>query len=257
MSKKRRSADDESGSNVGLVMTVSLFLIILTFFILLNSIAVIDERKTRVALGSLLGAFGTLPGGLSPMRTGESIIPPSAPMVEEDLDVTQLMSIMNAKIAGEIGVETVKSGQKITISVSENALFLKGGSILNPAVVPFLKELCARIKGADYLLEIVGHTDDTPAQEKGYDSNWEVSILTAIQVLKYFVTDGNIRADRITAYGCGSNKPVISNDTRKSRNFNRRVEIILGYKGPEFMKKIYKKKPFKFFTYKKFDFKIF
>jgi len=236
-------------------MTVSLFLIILTFFILLNSIAVMDEKKTRLAWGSLMGAFGTLPGGLSPMKTGESVMPPSAPMIEEELNVAQLMSIMASRIAGGIGAKTVKSGQKITIS--ENVLFLKGGYTLNPAVVPFLKELCARIKGADYPLEIAGHTDDAPAQEKGYDSNWEVSILTAIQVLKYFVADGNIRAGRITAYGCGSNKPVISNDTRKSRSFNRRVEIILGYKGPEFMKKIYKKKPFKFFTYKKFDFKIF
>ena len=189
------------------------------------------------------------------MKTGEAVIPLTAPMVAEELDVANLLAIISVKTAGEIGVKTTKSGQKITIN--ENTLFLKGGYVLNPAVVSFLKELCARIKGGDYPLEIAGHTDDAPAQGKGYDSNWEVSILTAIQVLKYVVTDVNIRAGRITAYGYGSSKPVVSNDTRKSRSFNRRVEIILGYKGPEFMKKIYKKKPFKFFTYRKFDFKIF
>jgi chemotaxis protein MotB len=52
-------------------MTVALFLILLTFFVLLCSIAVIDEEKTRVAIGSLIGSFGSLPKGLSPLEHGK------------------------------------------------------------------------------------------------------------------------------------------------------------------------------------------
>ena len=84
MTRKKRNFDDDSRINVGLVLTVSLFLILLTFFILLNSIAVLDDRRVRLGLGSLLGAFGSLPGGLSALDTGESIIPASAPMVADD-----------------------------------------------------------------------------------------------------------------------------------------------------------------------------
>ena len=57
MAKRNRGEDKSSGSDVGLVMMLSLFLILLTFFILLNSIATMDEKRTRVAIGSLMGAF--------------------------------------------------------------------------------------------------------------------------------------------------------------------------------------------------------
>ena len=66
MAKRSRGVENDSGSNVGLVMMLSLFLILLTFFILLNSIATMDERRTRVAIGSLMGAFGIFKGGTSP-----------------------------------------------------------------------------------------------------------------------------------------------------------------------------------------------
>ncbi|MBW2681247.1 MAG: flagellar motor protein MotB, partial [Deltaproteobacteria bacterium] len=66
MDKNKKKKIDDDGADIGMVMTVSLFLILLTFFILLNSIAVIDEHRSRMAIGSLIGAFGGLPGGLSP-----------------------------------------------------------------------------------------------------------------------------------------------------------------------------------------------
>jgi hypothetical protein len=118
MDKKKKKIDGE-GADIGMVMTVSLFLILLTFFILLNSIAVIDEHRSRMAIGSLIGAFGGLPGGLSPLETGKSIMPPSAPMVKEELTLEKLLSYMNKETAtwpGDIRVEKVKDKLIITIN---------------------------------------------------------------------------------------------------------------------------------------------
>jgi hypothetical protein len=79
----------------------------------------------------------------------------------------------------------------------------------------------------------------------------------ALKVLKYFVSDCGVLPGRLTAYGNGSNHPIVSNDTRKSRARNKRVEICLKYNPPAYIKRIFEKKPHGFFTYKKFDFKIF
>ncbi|MBU0988224.1 MAG: OmpA family protein [Proteobacteria bacterium] len=258
MAKKKRITEDEPGVDVGMVMTVSLFLILLTFFILLNSIAVIDENRTRVAIGSLIGAFGGLPGGLSPLDTGDSILPPSAPMVSEELTVEQLLSYMNRTsplLSEEIKIETVKHGE--VISINENAIIEKNGLKINPDLIPFLKKLCNIINTGDYPVEIVSHTNDSSAQEKGYRSNFEVSALIAIQVLKCFVSEGKVDPQRLTAYGHGSHRPIASNDTRYSRAKNRRVDIILRYAAPAYVKRIYRKKTSGYVTYKKFDFKIF
>ena len=52
--------------------TISLFIILLAFFILLNSIAVLNEQKVVAAIGSLLGSFGQKTGGYSVIDgTGE------------------------------------------------------------------------------------------------------------------------------------------------------------------------------------------
>lgn len=255
MVKRKRDIDDAPGVNVGSIMTVSLFLILLTFFILLNSIAVIDDRRMMLATGSLLGAFGSFHGGLSPLKTGESVMPLSPPMIEEKMDVEELLATMDKKILSRIKIGSYKDKEIITIN--EKVLFDKDKSKLKSSSYPLLNKLCILIRKGDYPVEIVGHTDNRPAEEKEYKSNWELSTLMAIQVLRYFVEKPKVSPERLTAYGCGSHKPIVSNETRLLRAQNRRVDIILNFKAPAYIKRIYRKKPPGIFTYKKFDFRVF
>ena len=255
MIKRKRNIDDEPGVNVGSIMTVSLFLILLTFFILLNSIAVIDERKLILATGSLTGAFGSFHGGLSPLKTGESILPLSPPMVEKRVDIEDLLAVVDKKIVGQIKIESYNDKEVITIN--EKVLFEKNKYKLKSSSFPLLNKLSNLIKKGDYPVEIVGYTDNIPAEEKGYKSNWELSTLMAIQALKYFVEKGKVLPERLTAYGCGSYRQIVSNDTKQLRAQNRRIDIILHFKAPAYIKRIYQKRSAGLFTYRKFDFKVF
>ncbi len=258
MASKKRKIDDESKTNIGVTMMVSLFLILLTFFILLNSIAVMDDIRMRKAFGSLMGAFGGLPGGLSPLATGDDIMPPSAPLSEEDLTLAQLMALMNKPVpvvAGEIMVHEIEKGESVSINAKD--LFTKDGAGINPILRPFLSKLGRIIRKGDFPVEIIGHTAAGVSQEKGYTANWELSALSALRVLKYFVSESKVAPRRITASGQSSHHPIASNETVRSRAANRRVEIILRYKAPDYVKRILKKKSSGYFTFKKFDFKIF
>jgi chemotaxis protein MotB len=255
---KRKKNDDDSGADVGIVMTVSLFLILLTFFILLNSIAVVDENRSRLALGSLIGAFGGLPGGLSPMKSGQSVLPPSAPMIEEELTIEQLMSYVQRdlkELTGEIKLEVIGDQKKIIIN--EAGLFMGSELNIKPSIHPLLDALGRIIKKGSFPVEIAGYTDNVIHPEKEYKSNWEMSAIMALKVLKYFVSQCGVLPDRLTAFGRGSNDPIASNESIQSRAQNRRVEIELKYKAPSYIRRIFNKKPPGFFTYKKFDFKIF
>jgi len=255
MPKKKPHSEKDSSIDIGRVMVVSLFLILLTFFILLNSIAVIDEKRVRAALGSLVGAFGGLPGGLSALDTGSNLMPPSAPMIEKDLEVQELISQMEASLARKITVHNIKHGEIITIDAK--ALFLKHSLRINPLLIPFLKKLSRSINQKEYPLEIAGHTDNRPGSEKGYASNWELSALMAVQLLKFFESQGAVRSGRLAAYGYGSRQPIAPNDSHASRAQNRRVDVILRYKAPAYIKRLYQKKSSGFFTYKRFDFKLY
>jgi chemotaxis protein MotB len=258
MGKIKKKNDDDSRADIGMVMTVSLFLILLTFFILLNSIAVIDDNRTRLAIGSLIGAFGGLPGGLSPMESGKSALPPTAPMVEEELTLEQLMSYVKRDLKefeGDIKLEII--GGQNRIIINEAGLFMANGFKIKPSIKPFLDKLGRVITKGSFPVEIAGYTDNTMQHDKGYKSNWEMSAIMALKVLKYFVSQCGVIPDRLTAYGGGSNNPITSNESIRSRTQNRRVEIDLKYNAPTYIKRILKKKPSGFFTYKKFDFNIF
>ena len=255
MRKKKKNLDNAPGRDVGAVMTVSLFLILLTFFILLNSMATIDKAKSIEAIGSLLGAFGNLPGGLSASHEGESIGPPSDPMIKDQLSLDRIISLMDKKMGDKVSLE--KLTDKEIITINDEFLFKEDKLKLNPSSYPLLNILCNLIRGQDYHVEIVGHTDYIPAEEKGYKTNWELSTLKAFEILKYFLEKGKIPPGRLTAYGCGAFKPIASNDTRRSRVQNKRVEIILNFEAPVYFKRIHRKKSTGFFTYMNFDFNIF
>ena len=256
--RKKRKDGDDSRTYVGLVMTISLFLILLTFLILLNSIAVIDEQRARMTIGSLIGAFGGLPGGFSPMKSGKSILPPSAPMIERKLTIEQLMSYVKKDIKGfsaDIKIETDEEEEKIIIN--ENALYDEKAHKLRSSIRPFLDKISQIIKQGNFPVEISGYTDNVVNKKNEYRSNWELSMVMALSVLKYFVSESGVHPGRLTAYGNGSNHPIVSNETKKSREQNRRVEICLKYNSPAYIKRIFEKNMSGFFTYKKFDFKVF
>ncbi len=255
MPARKQNREEGPGVDITLVMTVSLFLILLTFFILLNSIAVIDEQKKLLAIGSLLGAFGSMPGGISPSKTGESIMSPFAPMTEERLDIVELLSLMDKMMIGQVRHESSRHREVITIN--ESVLFGVDKHSIKPSAFALLNKICGIMGKGDYPIQVVGHTDSIPGEDKGFRSNWELSSLMAIQVLKYFVETGGISAERLSAYGRGATCPVASNDTRESRAQNRRVEVILDFSAPLYVNRIFKKRPAGTFTYKNFDFKVF
>jgi chemotaxis protein MotB len=258
MDKRKKKIDVDSKADVGMVMTVSLFLILLTFFILLNSISVKDDNRTRLAIGSLIGAFGGLPGGLSPMESGKSVLPPSSPMIDEELTLEQLMSYVKRDIkelAGDLKLETVGDSKRIIIN--EAVLFTGNGLKINPSIQPLLDKLAQVINKGSFPVEIAGYTDNIVHPEKGFKSNWEMSTIMALKVLKYFVSQCGVLPKRLSAFGYGSSHPVTSNESILSRAQNRRVEIDLKYNAPEYIKRIFKKNPAGFFTYKKFDFTLF
>lgn len=255
MGRRGKKRDEDSTTNVGATMTVSLFLILLTFFILLNSIAVLDDRKVREAIGSLTGSFGSLSGGLSPLDTGTSIMPSSSPMIDPKVDLEQLLLSVDEMVLSQVRVE--KDRNRDTVVIGERDLFHENRHTFISPISPLLNRLCRFIRQGRYQIEIVGHTDDQSGEEKGYRSNWELSSLMALQVLKYFIKQGGIAPERLTAYGRSDLSPVLSNSTRDSRARNRRIEIVLEYKAPAYAKRAFTDKPAGVFTYKRFNFKVF
>lgn len=253
-SRQEQPAGNASESGVRL-LSVALFIILLAFFIVLNAIAVPDERGKLEALGSLIGSFGILPGGLSPMKgEGQSIGPPQPPIVSRETHPGELVGM---KLSGSGQVLTRSTATGEAISIQDQVIFDEANYKIKPSSYGFLKKLCEMINQDEYPVEIVGHTDSRPSDEKSADSNWAISALKALEVLKFFVVIGKVRPARLTAYGRAEYKPIVSNETRQTRAQNCRVEIVLGGRPRQSLEQISHNKPPGFVVFKRFVFRIF
>lgn len=234
MARKKKQKKEELPNSSFTVMMTSLGIILLAFFIVLNAIAVVDEEKKRKALGSLIGSFGILPGGLrTESSKGKSITPPSVPLVKPEDELSILLKTLESfakteEGGGSLGVYGSKNG--MLISIGEKFAFNSGSADIKPEAKPLLKKLAEvliRFKGKLY---IEGHTDDIPIKTKKFRSNWELSTARAVNTLRYLTEQANVPGEKLAAVGYGSSRPIVLNDTPRHRALNRRVEIVIADK---------------------------
>jgi OOP family OmpA-OmpF porin len=70
---------------------------------------------------------------------------------------------------------------------------------------------------------VEGHTDSTGTEAM----NQELSQMRAEAVRQYLIENGTLSADKITAAGYGSTRPLASNATRAGRAVNRRIDVVI------------------------------
>lgn len=74
---------------------------------------------------------------------------------------------------------------------------------------------------------VTGHTDNIPIQTKQFESNWDLSVMRAVNFLKNIVRNEEINPLLFSAKGYGEFQPIASNDTAEGRSKNRRVEVMI------------------------------
>ncbi|MCK5003431.1 MAG: OmpA family protein [Gammaproteobacteria bacterium] len=88
-----------------------------------------------------------------------------------------------------------------------------------------LKELAQALKSnalAKKQFTIAGHTDTT-----GDDAyNMQLSVKRAQAVKKYLVAQHGVASAKLKVLGFGETMPVVTNDSKKNRQLNRRVEVL-------------------------------
>lgn len=217
----------EKPINVSMYLLAALFLFLLTFFVVLSSVSVLDYKKQKLAIGSVLGGFGILPGGRNPFTVAGSknMLPPSQPLQKGEIDISRIDAALADKVSmSGIGVSPGRLGAVITIK--SGILFDEQTDRISPAGRPVLESIAGILSGVDNPVIISGYTDSVPVETRQYGSNWGLSAARAMAVLSC-LEDRGVNGTRLAAYGMGSNRPITSNNTEAGRKLNRRVEITI------------------------------
>ncbi|MBN2342303.1 MAG: OmpA family protein [Deltaproteobacteria bacterium] len=222
---------EEDGSNSFRLLFVTLSMILLAFFILLNSMATLNDDKKRKALGSLLGSFGLLPGSGSvdntkeSMKTKTDIVSSGAgfTIFKKVQRVIQEMMAGNTNSPKQLFATFNEQTGEVKIVVADEMLFAPGSSVISPRMFHLLGEIARMSKDFDGFIRVVGHTD--PRGDKR--QNWRLSLSRGMVVARHLESAGEFAAGRVSAVGNSFYTPVQPMDPRERSLSNRRVEILV------------------------------
>jgi chemotaxis protein MotB len=207
--------------------------LMLTFFILLVSMATIDQRRKLVALGSIIGTFGFNKASYevySKKDTKKTVEP--GPIDTGDLEPLQALKWEN--VDDDINFSSSRFVQILSINAS--LLFGPDGYTLSPEGRATLDRFMPLLSQVKYPLLLAGHTSDLRDElrldyQPGDDSenpdlSWKLSLNRTLAIYRYLLDNG-MSPDMLRMEGFGKYRPHYPPDTPENRARNRRVDIVL------------------------------
>lgn len=149
----------------------------------------------------------------------------------EQEELTEVQERVNAYI--EKNDLTDKLGTNLTdegmlISIRENVLFESGVAEVRSENRKMAKEISGLlVMDLPRNIIVSGHTDNIPIKNSKYESNWDLSVMRSVNFMKLLLENKDLDPEMFSAKGHGEFKPVASNETKKGRAKNRRVEILI------------------------------
>lgn len=238
MARKKSAPQDELRGDEWLATYSDTVTLLLTFFILLYSMASVDAEKmkkiSQAFQVTMSGETGDtilqydLYNGQVPLIGGES------PIEEETVEETdgeqsmyfQVKEYVEEHDLSEV-VDIINSERGIVIQLRDNILFETSSSALRSDSKTVLGKISDLIGTLPNNIIIEGHTDNRPINTSKFPSNWELSVDRAVNVVRYFVENKGLNASRFSAAGYGQFQPVAPNDTAENMAKNRRVNILI------------------------------
>jgi chemotaxis protein MotB len=223
---KKKAKKAVAGAPAWMVTFSDMVTLLLTFFVLLLSMATMDKVKFENAAGSLKGAFGVL-SSADLTKMDDPRVMDFAP-IDDDL-TTRLYQNIRAtmkRLKLDEDMELVRDRGAVVLRIKESVLFGAGSTELKPLAHEVLRKVASLVRPLPLSLRIEGHTDDTPTRNPQLD-NWDISTSRSVAVLKFFAKQKLIPLGRMSALGYGSEQPRVPNTSVENRALNRRVEFVM------------------------------
>ena len=189
--------------------------LLLTFFIMLLSLASIDDKALKQTFSMFMGAVGPLYMGektiILPTETG----PIDVPKAIELQAFASLLSMDPEQTTAEYsealsyalglfgkGVKVEKRGKDLAIIFPEAISFPPDEADILPKLGEVLLRIGRAMKYSSNQIHIEGHTDNTPVNpESGFSNSWDLSALRAVNVMRFLNEETEVPYDRLFCYG--------------------------------------------------------
>lgn len=230
---KRKKADEISAplwclSYGDLVTNMLCFFVMLFAFSTLDSPKKRQESESRDELYHAVFSINVSQGANQWLTPGGKgiVLTPATRKSEIPLIVKNVKSKL-ARVPLADRLRVLAEDQMVKIQIPANVLFESGSASMKKGAEEILTALVPVIGTIENYVRVDGHTDDLPARNTVYPSNWELSTARACSVVRFFVDEMNLDPGRFSAQGYADNRPKELDTTPEAREANRRVEIII------------------------------
>lgn len=212
--RKREEPEDEGW----LITFADMCVLLMCFFVLLFSMSSPDATQFKMVAEALRekGFYN-------------DAIPTKDPYEEVKKQMTLTL--------GESGYDkymAISEGKKgVEVELSSGAFFVPGSAKFTPDALPMLEMIARQIAplaNSDIIIEVEGHTDDTPVASEMYPTNWELSAARAANVVRYLAAQ-KFPAQKLRAIGAAATQPKAPNRDASgnpilvNQDLNRRVVV--------------------------------
>ncbi|MFC8559330.1 flagellar motor protein MotB [Peribacillus frigoritolerans] len=240
--RKKKQRHEEHIDESWLVPYADILTLLLALFIVLFASSSVDAVRFK-QLSNVFNQVFTSGTGFMDFPSDSPSNEPTSPEQRtgaEDLEKLgkneqeELMEVqerVNAYI--EKNDLTDKLGTNLTdegmlISIRENVLFESGVAEVRSENRKMAKEISGLlVMDLPRNIIVSGHTDNIPIKNSKYESNWDLSVMRSVNFMKLLLENKDLDPEMFSAKGHGEFKPVASNETKKGRAKNRRVEILI------------------------------
>ena len=121
----------------------------------------------------------------------------------------------------------------VTMELASSAFFDRGSAKFTRNALPMMEVIAKQLlplAPKDIVVEVEGHTDDTPIATAQFPSNWELSAARATNVVRYLIAQG-FPAQKLRAVGLAESHPkapnrdATGNAIPANQELNRRVVV--------------------------------
>lgn len=246
MRRRRKKFEEEPESNDRWLVSYADFITLLfAFFVVMYAISSINEGKYRVLSDSITTAFGKdATAIIEPIKyeaAAFSNLARKPIIVQKKTSSLNLRKLREQKkmqkmatnlleslspLVNQGRVRVVKTESGISVEINASVLFKPAQAELSAESVKVLTTIAQILVDDQHLIQVEGHTDNLPIQNRLYPSNWELSAVRASSVVRLFIQEG-VEEKRLMAMGYGKTRPVATNETKEGRLRNRRVKLLI------------------------------
>ena len=215
----KKYKEEHANEEIWLITYADLITLLLCFFIILFSAASMNK-----------GQWEKIKAAYTAAVTNKDYI------TTIDQVKSQMDSILNKEVA-EKNVYINLDDDGISLGFINSSLYNSGESELNEdgkKKIDRVANVLNTFGQSTFIIDVEGHTDDNPISNKKFESNWDLSVLRATNVVRYFI-EKKIPASRLKATGYSDTKPLLPNRDKLGNPIvanqakNRRVVIKIHY----------------------------